>query len=106
MKSKRSRTVDFKTWEPHKRQWGKNCIHFMLRLVYRASIFALYVLTKSRQVASDILIGVKKELTADFRIIKTMGTDSGKSEVVHLDVWKCEAHFKILAIYSLPSNSP
>ncbi|GIY82785.1 hypothetical protein CEXT_276901 [Caerostris extrusa] len=34
------------------------------------------------------------------------GTDSDKSEVVHLDVWKSGAHFKILAIYSPPSNQP
>ncbi|KAG8174101.1 hypothetical protein JTE90_010330 [Oedothorax gibbosus] len=30
--------------------------------------FSLYVLKKFRQVASGILIGVKRELTADFRI--------------------------------------
>ncbi|GIX67832.1 hypothetical protein CEXT_214621 [Caerostris extrusa] len=33
-------------------------------------------------------------------------TDSDKSEVVHLDVWKSGAHFKILAIYSPPCNQP
>ncbi|KAG8192562.1 hypothetical protein JTE90_015197 [Oedothorax gibbosus] len=68
--------------------------------------FSLYVLKKFRQVASGILIGVKRELTADFRIIKEMGVDGDKSEVVHLDVWKCGVHFKILAIYSPPGNDP
>ncbi|GFY71750.1 hypothetical protein TNIN_265911 [Trichonephila inaurata madagascariensis] len=68
--------------------------------------FSLCVLTKSRQVASGILIGVKRELTAEFRIIKAMGVDSDKSEIVHLDVWKCGVHFKNLATYSPPCNHP
>ncbi|GFT72665.1 hypothetical protein NPIL_373461, partial [Nephila pilipes] len=50
--------------------------------------YSLNVLPIFRHVASGILMGVKKELTADFRIIKAMGTDCDKIEVVHLDVWK------------------
>ncbi|GIY78088.1 hypothetical protein CEXT_566181 [Caerostris extrusa] len=51
--------------------------------------YSLYVLEKSRQAASGILIGVKRELTTDFRIIKAMGADNVKSEVEHgcLDIW-------------------
>ncbi|GFX99605.1 hypothetical protein TNCV_5026581 [Trichonephila clavipes] len=64
------------------------------------------MLTKSRQVASGILIRVKRELTADFRIIKMMEVDSDKSEVVHLDVWKCGVHFKILSICIPHCNHP
>ncbi|GFT03126.1 hypothetical protein NPIL_305311 [Nephila pilipes] len=37
--------------------------------------YSLYVFPKFRQIARGILISVKKELTADFRIIKAMGTD-------------------------------
>jgi hypothetical protein len=33
------------------------------------------------------LVGVKRNLTADFRIIKEMGNGSDKSEVVQIDVW-------------------
>ncbi|GFS33878.1 hypothetical protein TNIN_443431 [Trichonephila inaurata madagascariensis] len=35
-----------------------------------------------------------------------MEVDSDKSEVVHLKVWKCGVHFKILAIYITPCNHP
>ncbi|GFU31366.1 hypothetical protein NPIL_542991 [Nephila pilipes] len=66
----------------------------------------LYVHLKFKQVVSGILIGVKKELTADFRIIKAMGTDCDKNEVVFLDVWKSEVLFMILAIYRPSCNSP
>ncbi|GFU51679.1 hypothetical protein NPIL_147801 [Nephila pilipes] len=73
---------------------------------YHSKVYSLYALPKFRQVASGILIGVKKELAANFRIIKAMATDCDKSEVVHLDVWKSRVLFKILAIYNLPCNSP
>ncbi|XP_035229941.1 uncharacterized protein LOC118201889 [Stegodyphus dumicola] len=69
--------------------------------------YSLHVLTKFRKVASGILIGIKKDLTADFHIIKEMGVDGDRSEVVYLDIWKCGVHFKILAIlYSPPCNHP
>ncbi|GFU36006.1 hypothetical protein NPIL_254471 [Nephila pilipes] len=48
----------------------------------------------------------RKSTTADFCIIKTMGTVCNKSEVVHLDVCKSRIIFKILAIYSFPYNYP
>ncbi|GFS46532.1 hypothetical protein NPIL_585501 [Nephila pilipes] len=37
--------------------------------------YSFYELPKFRQVVSGILIGVKKELTADLRMIKAMTTD-------------------------------
>ncbi|GFT62025.1 hypothetical protein NPIL_326991 [Nephila pilipes] len=50
--------------------------------------------------------GVKKELKAEFRIIKEMGTDWNKREIVHLEVWKRGVLIQILAIFSPPCNSP
>ncbi|GFT30262.1 hypothetical protein TNCV_3467121 [Trichonephila clavipes] len=66
----------------------------------------LFMCLQNLDVASGIVIGVKREVTADFRIIKAMGVEYDKSEVTHLDVWKCGIHFKILAIYSPPCNYP
>ncbi|GFV43481.1 hypothetical protein TNCV_4592051 [Trichonephila clavipes] len=51
-------------------------------------------------------VGIKRELIANFRIIKAMGVDSDKREVDNLDVWKCRVHFQILAIYSPFCNHP
>ncbi|GFU44250.1 hypothetical protein NPIL_259421 [Nephila pilipes] len=77
--------------------------------------YSLYVLPKFRQVAGGILIGVIKELTADFCIIKVMETDCDKSGVVSMNVWKSgvvsmnvwkSGVLKILGIYSPPCNSP
>ncbi|GFY76161.1 reverse transcriptase domain-containing protein [Trichonephila inaurata madagascariensis] len=68
--------------------------------------YSLYILPKSRQMVSGLLVGVKTGLTADFRIIKDMDCSPDKNEVIKLNLWKNGKRFNILAIYSPPNNKP
>ncbi|GFW77941.1 hypothetical protein TNCV_2489851 [Trichonephila clavipes] len=65
-----------------------------------------YIIPKSRQVASSILLGVISRFTADFRIIKDMDCSPDKREVNKLNFWKNGKRFNILAIYSPHNNKP
>ncbi|XP_042911637.1 uncharacterized protein [Parasteatoda tepidariorum] len=67
--------------------------------------YALYLLPKARQVASGLLMGVKKHLTSDFQIIKEMN-DSDKTELIKLKIWKDGHAFKIYSTYCPHNNTP
>ncbi|GFS38283.1 hypothetical protein NPIL_594561 [Nephila pilipes] len=64
--------------------------------------YTLFLLPKYRQVASGILIGVRNELIADFKGIKSMGTSIDKSEIVKIQLWKEDTLFKIFDFYIPP----
>ena len=66
--------------------------------------YTLYLLPKFRQVASGILTGIRSNLITKFEVIKEMGNDQDKSEVVKLDIWKCENHYLLYSIYSSPKK--
>ncbi|VDO08938.1 unnamed protein product [Rodentolepis nana] len=73
---------------------------------YRFPGYTLYNLPKYRQVASGILTGVKEGLTSHYDLIKSMGSTQDKCEIIRLNVWKCQNHFKIYAVYNPPQNCP
>lgn len=66
--------------------------------------YFLFVLSKSRQMANDIITDVKTEPTADFRILKEPQKYLDLSEVIQQDLGEIEKRFKILAIYSSPNK--
>ena len=68
--------------------------------------YSLFMLSKSHQVASGILAGIKSMLTVDFHIVKNMESSFDKSEVFEINVWKIQRRFKIFVIYSPPNNKP
>ncbi|XP_071037675.1 uncharacterized protein [Parasteatoda tepidariorum] len=68
--------------------------------------YNLFCLEKSRQVASGILVGIKSTITSNFTILKQMGNTQDKTEIVKIDCWKNENHFKIYSLYSPPGNKP
>ena len=73
---------------------------------YHFNGYTLHILQKYRQIASGILVGVRNDITNTFTEVKHMGTDTDKSEIVQVDVWKNEFHYKIYAVYSPPNNKP
>ena len=72
---------------------------------YNLKGYTLHLLEKYRQVASGILVGVKKDLTSEFKIIKEMGDDEDKAEIVRVDVWKNSNRYNIFATYNPPNNN-
>lgn len=72
---------------------------------YQFSGHTLHLLQNYRQIASGILVGASSYLASDFTEIKEMGNTSDKSEIVKLDLWKNECHFKIYAVYRPPKNN-
>ena len=72
---------------------------------YSIRNYQIQYMPKSRQIASGILIGVHKNLINKFTIIKTMDEDD-RMEVIKIDVWKQENHFKIYGLYNPPNNVP
>ena len=73
---------------------------------YRFKGYTLYLLPKYRQIASGILTGVRETLTASFEITKEMGYSQDLCEIITLNVWKNQNHFKIYAVYNPPQNKP
>ncbi|VDO03383.1 unnamed protein product [Rodentolepis nana] len=73
---------------------------------YQFPGYTVYLLPKSRQVASGILTGVKEGLTSHYDLIKSMGSTQDICEIIRLNVWKCQNHFKIYAVYNPPQNCP
>ncbi|VDN99169.1 unnamed protein product [Rodentolepis nana] len=73
---------------------------------YQFPGYTLYLLRKYRQVASGILTGVKEGLTSHYDLIKSMGLSQDKCEIIRLNIWKCQDHFKIYAVYNPPQNCP
>ena len=71
---------------------------------YSFKDYSLFILFRSGQVASGILVGIKSRVTVDFRIIKYMESSFDKNEVVEINVWKIQRPLKIFAIYSPPNN--
>nr|CDS26585.1 hypothetical protein HmN_000148200 [Hymenolepis microstoma] len=68
--------------------------------------YTLHLLPKDRQVASGILTRVKEGLTSHCEIIKSMGSMQDICEIIRLNVWKSQSHFKIYAVYNPPQNRP
>ncbi|VDO05667.1 unnamed protein product [Rodentolepis nana] len=73
---------------------------------YQFPGYILYNLPKYRQVASGILTGVKEGLTSNYHLIKSMGSTKDICEIIRLNVWKCQNHFKVYAVYNSPQNCP
>ncbi|VDO14842.1 unnamed protein product [Rodentolepis nana] len=61
---------------------------------YQFPDYTPYLLSKYRQVASGILTGEKEGLTSHYDLIKSMGSTQDKCEIIRLNVWKCQNHFK------------
>jgi hypothetical protein len=73
-------------------------------IYYQLNGYTLYSLPKYRQIASGILIGVRKSRCAEFKIVKEMGNSEDKSEIVKVNVRKKGNNFTIYAIYSPPEK--
>ncbi|VDO01829.1 unnamed protein product [Rodentolepis nana] len=73
---------------------------------YQFPGYTLYLLPKYRHVASGILTGVKEGLTSHYDLIKSMGSTQNMCEIIRLNAWKCQKHFKIYAVYNPSHNSP
>ena len=73
---------------------------------YQLHGYSLYLMSKHRQVASGILVGVRSHIISDFTEIKEMGNTQDKSEIIKLDVWKNTHRYRIYAVYNPPNNKP
>ena len=71
---------------------------------YKYRKYNLYVLPRGRQVASGIIVGVKKDITAKFKILHEMGEN--KFEAVQITIWKNSHTYKVIVIYNAPNNTP
>lgn len=67
--------------------------------------YQMHVLPISRQIAGGILVGVKRNIVNQFTALKEMN-HTDKCEIIKLDVWKNEEHFKIYGVYNPPNNTP
>ena len=67
--------------------------------------FNIYILPKTRQIASGILTGVRINILAQFKIIKEM-QHQDKIEIIRIEIWKGNIHYKIYGIYNPPNNNP
>ncbi|KAJ4427120.1 hypothetical protein ANN_24736 [Periplaneta americana] len=67
--------------------------------------YTTYLLLKGRQIASGMLIGVRNNLTSNFKIMKEMN-ETDKIEIAYLDLWRSKEHFSIYFVYNPPNNSP
>jgi hypothetical protein len=74
-------------------------------ICYQPNGYTLYSLSKYRQIASGMLIGVSNSLCAELKIVKEMGSSEEKSEIVKVNVWKKGNNFTIYAIYSPPRTT-
>ena len=72
---------------------------------YNMKGYVTYLLPKTRQVASGILIGVKTNVMSRFKIEKEMN-EADKIEIVKLELWKNKEHFTIYFVYNPPNNIP
>ncbi|GIX86823.1 hypothetical protein CDAR_255451 [Caerostris darwini] len=68
--------------------------------------YTLHLLPCFRQITSGILVGIKRDMANDFKIVKKMGNGDDRNEVVHLNVWYNARHFRINSIYSHPNSYP
>lgn len=66
--------------------------------------YTSHILEKHRQIASGIVVGVKRNMIADFKIIKSMGSTDDKMEMINLHIWKASQSFSIYATYNPPNN--
>ncbi|KAJ4438821.1 hypothetical protein ANN_14773 [Periplaneta americana] len=66
--------------------------------------YTSHILEKLRQIASGIVVGVKRNMIPDFKIIKSMGSTDDKMEMINLNVWKASQSFNIYATYNPPNN--
>lgn len=71
---------------------------------YRHRDYVIYALPRSRQIASGIIVGVKKTITTNFKIIHEM--QENKFEAVEVNLWKNNARTKLVFVYNPPGNSP
>lgn len=62
-----------------------------------------HILPKTRQIASGIFTGIKRHIKATIQIKKTM-EEQDKSEIVKIEVWKSNYHYRIYSIYNPPDN--
>ena len=49
--------------------------------------YNVFLLEKGRKIASGILVGMKKNITSRFEIIKPMGETNDKIEITFLNCW-------------------
>ncbi|KAI5754580.1 hypothetical protein M8J77_009716 [Diaphorina citri] len=80
-----------------------NLTEELLTFSFKGYYFFLH--PKARQIASGILIGVKEELTSNFKIVNEMNT-TDKIEISQVDIWKNKEHYKLFCCYNPPNNSP
>ena len=65
--------------------------------------YQLNLKKRDRKISSGMIVGVKRELSCSFKIIKEM-SNSDRLEAVSLNVWKSKKKFPCVIIYNPPNN--
>ena len=72
---------------------------------YEITDYSLYVIKRSRQVASGIIAYVRNLYASKSTIIHEMDNQD-KLEAISIDIWKNGVHFTVIGLYNPPNNVP
>ncbi|GFY48298.1 uncharacterized protein TNIN_475361 [Trichonephila inaurata madagascariensis] len=71
---------------------------------YRHHGYVFYTLPRSRQIASSIIVKIKNNITANFKILHEMQDNTFGA--VELNLWKGNTQTKLIFAYNPPGNPP
>lgn len=67
--------------------------------------YSLFLIKRSRQIASGIIVYVRNSIASKDTIIHEMNNQD-KLEAICIDAWKNGIHFKVIGLYNPPNNLP